>query len=300
MASVRIICPNGHLGFAPLKPESFEIGVAARPDFIAADSGSDDIGPVPLGSDTSTSPRGLAAPRSRGDAARLAAHRRADDHRLGRRHRHQQPRRPLRRDHPRPRRQARPRAVQLGYFYSEVDKERVRSADPQRRCRRGPRRPPGAHRSRARRHRAHRRAWPACIRSSSCSTGRRRHHRRALQRLRDLRRAGICTRVSRRPMPTTSARCSNAPRSAPSPTAARRRCSAKSTADGVDCHGDASRPALHGRVGRRTRHVRALEPVLRALRRAASRHDRCHYEQVGRAHHACHRPAFRACRRASA
>src|SRR5205085_10590375 len=56
MHSLRIICPNGHLGFAPLRVESFRIGVAARPDYIAADSGSDDIGPVPLGTDTSTSP----------------------------------------------------------------------------------------------------------------------------------------------------------------------------------------------------------------------------------------------------
>jgi hypothetical protein len=37
--------------------ESFHLGVAAKPDFIAADSGSDDVGPVPLGTDTSTSPR---------------------------------------------------------------------------------------------------------------------------------------------------------------------------------------------------------------------------------------------------
>ena len=56
MQSLRIICPNGHLGFAPLRTESFELGVAAGPDYIAADSGSDDVGPVPLGSDTSTSP----------------------------------------------------------------------------------------------------------------------------------------------------------------------------------------------------------------------------------------------------
>jgi hypothetical protein len=55
MATARIICPNGHLGFAPLKPASFQLGVAAKPDFIAADSGSDDVGPGPLGSDTSTS-----------------------------------------------------------------------------------------------------------------------------------------------------------------------------------------------------------------------------------------------------
>lgn len=57
MASLRIICPNGHLGFAPLKTGSFHLGVAARPDFIAADSGSDDIGPVPLGNDSCASPR---------------------------------------------------------------------------------------------------------------------------------------------------------------------------------------------------------------------------------------------------
>jgi hypothetical protein len=53
---MRIICPNGHLGFAPIRPESFRLGVAAGVDCIAADSGSDDVGPVPLGSDTSTSP----------------------------------------------------------------------------------------------------------------------------------------------------------------------------------------------------------------------------------------------------
>lgn len=57
MASLRIICPNGHLGFAPLKTGSFHLGVDAKPDFIAADSGSDDIGPVPLGNDTCASPR---------------------------------------------------------------------------------------------------------------------------------------------------------------------------------------------------------------------------------------------------
>ena len=57
MQSLKIICPNGHLGFAPLKTESFQLGVAAKPDFIAADSGSDDIGPVPLGSDTCASPK---------------------------------------------------------------------------------------------------------------------------------------------------------------------------------------------------------------------------------------------------
>jgi hypothetical protein len=57
MRSLKIICPNGHLGFAPLKVESFARGVEAGPDYIAADSGSDDVGPGPLGADTSASPR---------------------------------------------------------------------------------------------------------------------------------------------------------------------------------------------------------------------------------------------------
>ena len=56
MQSMTIISPNGHLGFAPIKTESYWLGVEARPNYIAADSGSDDVGPVPLGSDTSTSP----------------------------------------------------------------------------------------------------------------------------------------------------------------------------------------------------------------------------------------------------
>ena len=54
--SLRILCPNGHLGFAPIKTGSFRIGCASKPDLICADSGSCDVGPVPLGSDTSSSP----------------------------------------------------------------------------------------------------------------------------------------------------------------------------------------------------------------------------------------------------
>src|SRR5436190_18748348 len=55
--SLRIVCPNGHLGFAPIKPGSFAIGCAAEPDLICADSGSCDVGPGPLGADVSSSPR---------------------------------------------------------------------------------------------------------------------------------------------------------------------------------------------------------------------------------------------------
>lgn len=52
---LRIICPNGHLGFAPTKEESFYIGAATKPDYYCSDSGSDDIGPAPLGADKSVS-----------------------------------------------------------------------------------------------------------------------------------------------------------------------------------------------------------------------------------------------------
>ena len=126
MHSLRIICPNGHLGFAPIRVESFRLGVAARPDYIAADSGSDDVGPVPLGTDTSTSPlawqthdlehmllaaRELGVPMIIGSAGDTGANSRVDlfvkiirelaaKHRLPR--------------------------FKLGYFYSEVGREDLR------------------------------------------------------------------------------------------------------------------------------------------------------------------------------
>ena len=52
---IRIVSPNGHLGFAPTKEESFHIAAATKPDYYCADSGSDDIGPTALGSDRSVS-----------------------------------------------------------------------------------------------------------------------------------------------------------------------------------------------------------------------------------------------------
>lgn len=48
---LRIHCSNGHLGFAPTKEGSFWIGAETKPDYYCCDSGSDDIGPVPLGAD---------------------------------------------------------------------------------------------------------------------------------------------------------------------------------------------------------------------------------------------------------
>jgi hypothetical protein len=56
MDSLRIICPNGHLGFAPTRTGSFERGLTLGPDMIACDSGSSDCGPIPLGADTCASP----------------------------------------------------------------------------------------------------------------------------------------------------------------------------------------------------------------------------------------------------
>jgi hypothetical protein len=55
MKPIRIITPTGHLGTTPLEKGSFELGCAAKPDYIIADSGSADIGPYPLGADKSAS-----------------------------------------------------------------------------------------------------------------------------------------------------------------------------------------------------------------------------------------------------
>jgi acyclic terpene utilization AtuA family protein len=53
---MKLLAPNGHLGFAPLQPGSFERGLRESPDAIIADSGSSDIGPAPLALDYSASP----------------------------------------------------------------------------------------------------------------------------------------------------------------------------------------------------------------------------------------------------
>ena len=127
MQSLKIICPNGHLGFAPLRTESFQRGVAAGPDYIAADSGSDDVGPVPLGSDTSTSPeawqrhdlehmllaaRRLGVPMIIGSAGDTGSNSRVD--------RYVEIIRELARQH-------RLAPFRLGYFHSEVDRGWLRA-----------------------------------------------------------------------------------------------------------------------------------------------------------------------------
>lgn len=52
---LRIVCPNGHLGFAPTKEHSFHLAAKTKPDYYCSDSGSDDIGASALGSDRSVS-----------------------------------------------------------------------------------------------------------------------------------------------------------------------------------------------------------------------------------------------------
>jgi Acyclic terpene utilisation family protein AtuA len=124
---LRILCPNGHLGFAPTKLGSFNIGVAAEPDMIACDSGSCDCGPVPLGSDTSVSPiawqrhdieanlvgaRKLSVPMMIGSAGDTGTNSRVD--------RYIDIVQDLAKQHDIPR-------FKLGYFYSELTRDTVRA-----------------------------------------------------------------------------------------------------------------------------------------------------------------------------
>ena len=51
-SNLRVLISTGHLGTAPSNPESFHLGVASNPDYIVADGGSSDPGPVYLGEDT--------------------------------------------------------------------------------------------------------------------------------------------------------------------------------------------------------------------------------------------------------
>jgi hypothetical protein len=124
---LRILCPNGHLGFAPTRIGSFERGLAAEPDMIACDSGSSDCGPIPLGSDGTASPlawqrhdieamlvgaRKLGVPMLIGSAGDTGTNSRVD--------RYVGIVRELAERHGIPR-------FKLGYFYSEVPKPYVRS-----------------------------------------------------------------------------------------------------------------------------------------------------------------------------
>lgn len=56
MKSMKILVPNGHLSYARTEKDSFYRGLKEKPDALAADAGSADMGPYPLGSGTSASP----------------------------------------------------------------------------------------------------------------------------------------------------------------------------------------------------------------------------------------------------
>jgi len=47
--NLRIMISTGHLGTAPSSPESFHAGIDTMPDYLVADGGSSDPGPVYLG-----------------------------------------------------------------------------------------------------------------------------------------------------------------------------------------------------------------------------------------------------------
>ena len=47
--TLRVLISTGHLGTAPSSPESFHAGMATNPDYVVADGGSSDPGPVYLG-----------------------------------------------------------------------------------------------------------------------------------------------------------------------------------------------------------------------------------------------------------
>lgn len=51
MKTTKIVVPSGHMGTTPFETDSFRRGVAEKPDYVIADSGSADIGPYPLGAD---------------------------------------------------------------------------------------------------------------------------------------------------------------------------------------------------------------------------------------------------------
>ncbi|MDR7869361.1 MAG: acyclic terpene utilization AtuA family protein [Tissierellaceae bacterium] len=124
---LRIISPNGHLGFSPTKEESFYIGAKTKPDYYCSDSGSDDIGPGPLGADKCASlyewqkhdlelmllaSREQGVPMIIGSAGDTGTNSRVDMY--------VQIIKDLAEEHKLPK-------FKLAYFYSEVDKEYLRN-----------------------------------------------------------------------------------------------------------------------------------------------------------------------------
>ena len=281
MRSLRIICPNGHLGFAPTREESFRLGVAARPDCIAADSGSDDVGPIPLGTDTSTSPLGWQTHDLELMLRRVARARRADDHRVGGRHGRQQPRRPVR---------ARssaswPRSIGSRRSGSAISIPRSGREDLRRRMRarrngRRARRLRSADRSASSTRRSGSSRWRACIRSFDLlREGRRRDHRRAQQRQLRVRRTRDPSRLPREPgvLPRQGARVRVVLRGA-----VRRQGDGAGRSDRGRRRGhrDASGAALHGGVGGGHAMYERTNPYYEHVAGGTLDMSECRYEQI--------------------
>lgn len=125
-SSLTLHCSNGHLGFAPTKEESFWIGAKTKPNYYCCDSGSDDIGPAPIGMDKCVShpnwqihdlelmllaSREQGVPMIIGSAGDTGSNSRVDMY--------VQFIRDLAKKHNLPK-------FKLAYFYSEVDKEYIR------------------------------------------------------------------------------------------------------------------------------------------------------------------------------
>jgi hypothetical protein len=121
MRSLRVLISTGHLGTAPSAPESFRRGMDTGPDYVVADAGSSDPGPVYLGEDTSlghfvreeielflTASRRRGIPLVIGSAGDTGSNRGVDEF-VG-------IVKSLALEYRIPR-------FRLGYFYSEVDKE---------------------------------------------------------------------------------------------------------------------------------------------------------------------------------
>jgi hypothetical protein len=122
--NLRILISTGHLGTAPSSPESFHRGMDTNPDYVVADGGSSDPGPVYLGADITlghfmreelelflTASRKKKIPLVIGSAGDTGSNRGVDEF-VG-------TLKDIARQHRIPK-------FRIGYFYSEVSKDFVR------------------------------------------------------------------------------------------------------------------------------------------------------------------------------
>ena len=124
-STLSVLISTGHLGTAPSNPESFHLAMASNPDYVVADGGSSDPGPVYLGEDTTlghfvredlelflTASRKQGIPLVIGSAGDTGSNRGVDEFVSIIKELAQQHRIPK---------------FKIGYFYSELPKELLRS-----------------------------------------------------------------------------------------------------------------------------------------------------------------------------